>query len=97
MTKMATTPIYGKNLLKIFLSRTRRPVTLRIGMQHWDCGAYQVCSNDDPKMTLTYLTSRSNLLPNAFEWEMFWKVDYLNTAETKVIILTYYVQCSVYK
>ena len=32
MTKMATTPIYGKNLLKIFFSRTRRPVTLRLGM-----------------------------------------------------------------
>ena len=32
MTKMATTPIYGKNFLKIFLSRTRRPVTLRLGM-----------------------------------------------------------------
>ena len=31
MTKMAATPIYGKNLLKIF-SRTRRPVTLRLGM-----------------------------------------------------------------
>ena len=31
-TKMAAMPIYGKNLLKIFLSRTRRPVTLRLGM-----------------------------------------------------------------
>ena len=32
MTKMAPMPIYGKNLLKIFFSRTRRPVTLRLGM-----------------------------------------------------------------
>ena len=32
MTKMAATPIYGKNLLKIFFSRTRRPVTLKLGM-----------------------------------------------------------------
>ena len=32
MTKMAATPIYGKNLLKIFSYRTRRPVTLRLGM-----------------------------------------------------------------
>ena len=31
MTKMAATPIYGKNLIKIF-SRTSRPVTLRLGM-----------------------------------------------------------------
>ena len=32
LTKMATMPIYGKNLLKIFFSRTRRPMTLRLGM-----------------------------------------------------------------
>ena len=32
MTKMAATPIYGKNLLKIFFSRNRRPVTLRLGL-----------------------------------------------------------------
>ena len=27
-------------------------------------------SNGDPRLTLTYLTSRSNLLPNAFKWEI---------------------------
>ena len=70
MTKMATTPIYGKNPLKIF-SRTRRRMALGLGMQHLGCGAYQVCSNDDPRLTLTYLTSRSNLHPNAFKWEIF--------------------------
>ena len=31
MTKMAATPIYGKNPLKIF-SRTRRPMTFGLGM-----------------------------------------------------------------
>ena len=66
MTKMAAMPIYGKNPLIIFFSRTRRPMTLGLGMKHQGCGAYQVCSNDDPGLTLTYLTSRSNLLPNAF-------------------------------
>ena len=71
MTKMTDMPIYGKNPLKIFLYRTRRPVTLGLGMSHWGCGAYQVCSNDDPRLTLTYLMSRSNLLPNAFKWEIF--------------------------
>ena len=34
--------------------------------------AYQVCLNDDPSLTLTYLTSRSNLLPNALKFEIFW-------------------------
>ena len=69
-TKMAATPIYGKNPLKIF-SRTRRPMTLGLGLKHLGCGAYQVCSNDDPRLTLTYLTSRSNLLPNALKWVNF--------------------------
>ena len=32
MTKMAATPIYGKNPLKIFLSRTGRLMTLGLGM-----------------------------------------------------------------
>ena len=55
----------------------------------WGCEAYQVCSNDDPRLTLTYYTLRSNLLPNAFKWEFFFcKVDFLNTVEAKVIILT---------
>ena len=32
MTKMAATPIYGKNSLKIFFSRTRRPMTWGLDM-----------------------------------------------------------------
>ena len=32
ITKMAATSIYGKNPLKAFFSRTRRPITLRLGM-----------------------------------------------------------------
>ena len=32
MTKMAAMHIYGKNPLKIFFSRTRRPMTLGLGM-----------------------------------------------------------------
>ena len=32
MTKMAAMPIYGKNPLKYFFSRTRRPMTLGLGM-----------------------------------------------------------------
>ena len=81
-------PIYGKNHLKIFFSRTRRPMTLGLGMQHQGCRAYQVCSNNDRRLTLTYLTSRSNLLPNAFKWENFRKVVFLKTVKALVIILT---------
>ena len=32
MTKMATTLIYGKNLKKIFFSRTARPIALKLSM-----------------------------------------------------------------
>ena len=32
MTKMAAVPINGKNPLKIFFSRTRRPMTSELGM-----------------------------------------------------------------
>ena len=68
MTKMAAMPIYGKNL-KIFFSRTKKPVTLNLSMQYWLLEYYQVCSNDDPGLTLTYFTARSNMVPYAFAWE----------------------------
>ena len=45
--------------------------------------AYQVCSNNDPRLTLTDLTSRSSLLPNAIKWDFFWKVDFLNTLKSQ--------------
>ena len=32
MTKVATTPIYGKNPLNIFFSETKRPMALELGM-----------------------------------------------------------------
>ena len=67
MTKMSAMPIYGKNLKKIF-SGTKRPMTLKLGMQDWVLEYYQVCSNDYPELTLTltYLTARSNLVLYAF-------------------------------
>ena len=71
LTKMADMPIYGKNPLKIFFSRTRRLMTLGLGLKHFGCLIYQVCSNDDPRLTLTYLTLRSNLLLVAFKCELF--------------------------
>ena len=35
MTKMATTHIYGKNPLKFFFFRTKGPMALGLGRQHW--------------------------------------------------------------
>ena len=44
-------------------------MTLKLGKQHRVLEYYQVCSNDDPGLTLTYFTARSNLVPYAFIWE----------------------------
>ena len=60
MTKMAATPIYGKNPSKIFFSRTGRPIFTKLRMYHWGLQPIIVCSNDDPGVTLTYFTARSN-------------------------------------
>ena len=62
MTKMAAMPIYSKNLKKIFFSGTKRPMTLELGVQHRVLEYYRFCSNEDPGLTLTYFTARSNLV-----------------------------------
>ena len=79
LTKMATMPIYGKNFKNIFFSGTKRLMTLKLGMQHRVLQYYQVCSNDDPGLTLTYFTARSNLVPYAFVWEKGKTMDFSET------------------
>ena len=79
LTKMASMPIYGKNLKKIFSSGTKRPMTLNLGMHHRVLEYYQVCSNDDLGFTLTYFTTRSYLVPYAFVWEKGKTVDFSET------------------
>ena len=68
MTKMATMPIYGKNLKKSS-SGIKRPMTFKLGMQYRVLEYYQVCSKDDAWLTLTYFMLRSNLVSYAFVWE----------------------------
>ena len=41
-------------------------MTLKLGMLQWLLEYYQIYSNDDPGLTLTYFTARSNLIPYAF-------------------------------
>ena len=57
-------------------------MTLKLGMQHWVLEYYQVCSNYDPGLTLTYFTASSNLVPCAFVWE---KCKTLDLSETIVV------------
>ena len=89
---MAAAPIYGRKTFKNLILQNQEANDVGTWYVTWGCWAYQVCSNNDPRLTLTYLTSWSNLLPNAFKWEIFWKVNFLNTVEAKVIILTWYVK-----
>ena len=80
MTKMAAMPIYGKNFKKIFFSGTKRPMSLKLGMQHRVLKYYRIYLNDDPGLTLTYFTPRSNLVPYAFVWEKGKAMDFSETA-----------------
>ena len=54
-------------------------MTLKLDMQHWMLEYYQVYSNDDPGLILTYFTARSNLVPFAFVWEKGKTVDFSET------------------
>ena len=90
MTKMAAMPIYGKNLKKIF-SGTKKPMTFNLGMQHRVLEHYQVCSNDDPELTLTCFMGRSNLAPYAFIRE---KGKTLDFSETVVVYDVKVGRCS---
>ena len=54
-------------------------MTLKLGMQHRVFEYYQICSNDDPGLTLTYFAARSNLVPYAFVWEKGKTMDFTAT------------------
>ena len=41
---------------------------LNFGMQHRELKLYKVYINDDPGLTLTYFTARSNWVAYTFEW-----------------------------
>ena len=51
-------------------------MTLKLGMQYRVLEYYQVCSNDDPGLTLTCFTARSNLVCYAFVWEKGKRMDF---------------------
>ena len=61
MTKMAATHIFGKTPSKT-LSRTSGMISTKIGMQQQGLKPIIVCSNDDPGLTVTYFTARSDFV-----------------------------------
>ena len=70
---------YMVKTLKNLLLWNQRWMTLKLGMQHQVLEYYQVCSNDDPGLTLTYFTERSNLVLYAFVWEKGKTTDFSET------------------
>ena len=76
---MAATPIYGKNPSKIFFSGTGRPISTKHGMYHRGLQPIIVCKNDEPGVTLTYITARSNSVTYAFLKEKVKTVDFPET------------------
>ena len=54
-------------------------MTLKLGMQHRVLKFYQACSNDDPGLTMTVLSARSNLGFYAFVWEKGKTMDFSET------------------
>ena len=84
MTKIATTPIYGKHF-KILYSRVN---DLATWYELWGCGPYQV-----PRLSLTYIITRSNLIPITFRYDISWKIIFAKPVEVNLIhILTRYFQ-----
>ena len=75
MTRMADMPIYGKNMKNSFLWNPNVD-DLEVCMQYRILEYYEVGSNDDHGLTLTYFTARSNLLHYDFVWEKVKTMDF---------------------
>ena len=56
-------------------------MTLKVCRQHRVLKCFQFCSNDDTELTLTYFTSRSNLIHCAHVWEKGKIMDFSETIE----------------
>ena len=54
-------------------------MTLKVDMLHWVLQYYQVCSNNDSVLTLTYFTARSTFVPFAFVWDDGKTMDFSET------------------
>ena len=52
---------------------------LKVCMQHWVLKYYQVYSNDDLRLTLTYFMARSDLVPYVFIGEKGKTMDFSET------------------
>ena len=76
MTKMAAMLKKCSKPLKIFFSGTGGPISMKLGIWHRGLRLIIVYINDDPGLTLTYFTTRSNLVTQAFLQEKVKTVDF---------------------
>ena len=63
-------------------------MTSGLGIKQWGCGAYQVCSNDDPRLTLTYLRQGQICFLMHLHGKFLDKLIFLKTVKALVLILT---------
>ena len=66
-------------------------MTLKVGMQHRVLQYYKADSNDNPELTLTYFTARSNLVPSPFVWEEGKTMDFaesIDVYDLKILVAT---------
>ena len=75
-----------KKKIKIFFSGAERPINLKLAMQHQILEYYQVYSNETPVLTLTYFTTKSNLVPYSFVWEKVRTMDFSETIVVKKLV-----------
>ena len=54
-------------------------MTLKVDMQHRVLEYYQVFSNNDSELTLTYFMAKSNFVPDIFVWEDSKTMDFSET------------------
>ena len=78
MTEKLLTGTLSLNTTNLLL-QSQKPDDLEIWYAALGAWVLQVYSNDDPELTLTYFTTRSNLAPYAFVWEKGKTMDFLET------------------
>ena len=79
MTNMATMPIYGKNFKKSSSLEPKGQLPWKFVCSIGYSSTSKFWSNDDPELTLTHFTARSNLTPYAFVWEKGKLMDFSET------------------
>ena len=87
MTKMAALPYMVKTLQKVFFSGTKGLMTLWLGMEHWGLWPIIVCSNDEPRLTMTYFTAMSNLVSYAFIWGKLLESNLMEETYSKLVLV----------